>query len=89
MTLRFTSSPSENTHNVPWRCTLSEGVDGVTGRQVGTSDKVLTARRFDFYAGPALQVTLETAYFTRREGNVGDTSLAVVPVRIYTKMIMH
>lgn len=68
---------------------MSEGVDGVTGRQVGAGDEALAVRCLNLHPRPALQVAVETTYFTRGEGDVGHTAFAVVPWRINTKTMMY
>lgn len=61
--------------------TLSEGVDGVAGRQVGAGDEVLPVGRLHLHPGPALQVAMETAHLTSGQRDVGHPTLAVVPLR--------
>lgn len=69
--------------------TLSERVDGVASRQVGAGDKVLTGGRLNLHPRPALQVAMETAHLTSREGDIGYTALAAVPWRITTKGLVY
>ena len=59
--------------------TLSECVDGVAGRQVGTGDKVLPVGRLDLHPRPAFKVAMEAAHLAGGEGDVGQATLAVVP----------
>lgn len=75
----LTSEEGKTPHNAPWCCTLSERVDGVTGRQVGAGDKVLAVGRLNLHPRPALQVAMETANLTSGESDVGHAALAVVP----------
>lgn len=69
--------------------TLSERVDGVTARQVGAGDKVLTGGRLNLHPRPALQVAVETTHLTSGEGDVGHAALAAVPWRVTTKALMY
>lgn len=68
---------------------LSENVDRVTCWQVSASDEVFTVRDLDLHPRPPLQVAVETAHFTRGEGDVGHTALAVVPWGRNTETMMY
>lgn len=73
----------------PHYLTLSECVDGVTGRQVGAGDKVFTRGRFHLHSRPALYVAVETAHFPGGEGDVGHTAFVAVPWRTVMNAVMH
>lgn len=65
----------------PQHPTLSECVDGVTGRQVSAGDKVFTRGRLHLHSRPALQVAVETAHLPGGEGDVGHAAFVAVPWR--------